>query len=179
MTTNVYFDVDGVINSFYQSKTVGWEGDWKVAKVLKYQIHWYTDLVEALNKLSKMEDVTFKWLTTWQDKAVSDLCPALGIEGTEWEVIFSEDKEDLFDLRRWWKLRAIQKDVELTNPDKIVWIDDDFKYERNAIAWAEEISDKILPISPFTDWGMTKEDVDDIVDFITNYQIPKETNDES
>src|SRR5213595_547392 len=168
MTTNIYIDVDGVINSFHQSKTAGWEGEWNLAKVIGYKIHWYTDLVEELNKLAAMENVTVKWLTTWQDKAVTDLCPALGIEGTDWEVLFCQEGGDLFDLRRWWKLTAIKEDVSKTNPDKIVWIDDDFKYERNAIEWAESISDKILPISPFTDWGMTKEDFDDIIEFINS-----------
>jgi hypothetical protein len=167
MTTNIYLDVDGVINSFHKSRTAGWEGDWNLAKVIGYKIHWYTDLVEELNKLSKMEGVTMKWLTTWQDKAVSELCPSLGIEGTDWEVLYADkEADDLFDIRNWWKLRAIRKDVASTEPDKIVWVDDDFKYERNAIEWAESISDKILPISPFTDWGMTKEDFSDIIEFV-------------
>jgi hypothetical protein len=165
--TIVYIDVDGVINSFHKSKTIGWEGEWQLAKVIGYKIHWYTDLVEELNKLAAMENVTVKWLTTWQDKAVTDLCPALGIEGTAWDVLYAADQEDLFDLSNgWWKLRAIMKDVAIHEPDKIVWIDDDFKYDREAIGWAEHISDKILPISPFTDWGMTKEDFDDIIGFI-------------
>ena len=168
--TIVYIDVDGVINSFHQSKTIGWEGEWKLAKVIGYKIHWYTDLVEELNKLSEMENVEVKWLTTWQDKAVTDLCPALGIEGTFWDVLYAADQEDLFDLSNgWWKLSAIMKDVAIHEPDKIVWIDDDFKYERNAIGWSEHLGpEKILPISPFTDWGMTKEDFSDIIEFINS-----------
>jgi len=166
--TIVYIDVDGVINSFHKSKTVGWEGEWQLAKVIGYKIHWYTDLVEELNKLAAMENVTVKWLTTWQDKAVTDLCPALGIEGTSWDVLYAADQEDLFDLSNgWWKLRAIIKDYTINQPDKIVWIDDDFKYEGNAMAWAEFMGPEIiLPISPFTDWGMTKEDFSDIIEFI-------------
>lgn len=167
MGTIIYLDVDGVINSFGKSETIGWTGTWNLKKVIGYKIHWYTDLVEELNKLAAMENVTVKWLTTWQDKAVTDLCPALGIEGTSWDVIYAEDQEDLFDLSNgWWKLRAIMKDVAIHDPDKIVWIDDDFKYEREAVGWAEHISEKILPISPFTHWGMTKEDFDDIIEFI-------------
>jgi hypothetical protein len=168
MTVNIYLDVDGVINSFHKSKAAGWAGDWKLAKVIGYKIHWYTDLVEELNKLSKMEGVNMVWLTTWQNQAVTDLCPALGIEGTEWRVLYAEDKHDLADLRNWWKLREIRKDIALTEPDKIIWIDDDFKYDREAIEWAESISDKILPICPFSDWGMTKEDFDDIIKFINS-----------
>jgi hypothetical protein len=167
MTTIVYIDVDGVINSFHQSKTVGWEGDWKWASVDGYIIHWYTDLIEELNKLNAMENVTVKWLTTWQDKAVIDLCPALGIEGTSWDVLYAADQEDLFNLQNgWWKLRAIIKDYTIHQPDKVVWIDDDFKYEGNAMEWANFMEGTVHPVSPFTDWGMTKEEFNGIIEFI-------------
>lgn len=170
MTTIVYIDVDGVINSFHRTKQSGWKGEWELATVIGYKIHWYTDLVEEINKLATMENVTVKWLTTWQDKAVTDLCPALGIEGTSWDVLYAADQEDLFDLSNgWWKLRAIMKDVAINDPEKIVWIDDDFKYERNAMEWTNHLgSEKIHPVSPFTDWGMTKEDFNGIIEFINN-----------
>ena len=162
---NVYIDVDGVINSFNRTSMAGWKEQWQLAEILGYQIHWYPDLIEELNKLSKREDVTFKWLTTWQNDAVEHLCPQLGIEGTEWEVLYAEDEDSLFDLRDWWKLRAIIKDVEKTAPDGVVWIDDDIKYEGKALQWVRQ--DNILAISPFTSWGMTKEDFSDIIDFIS------------
>lgn len=168
MKTIVYIDVDGVINSFHSShKGTGWEGAWELETVIGYKIHWYTDLVESINELSKREDVEFKWLTTWQDKAVTDLCPALGIEGQNWDVLYAADQEDLFDLSNgWWKLRAIIKDYSEHQPDKVVWIDDDFKYERNAIEWSDFMGDTVHAVSPFTDWGMTKEEFNGIIEFI-------------
>jgi len=167
--TIVYIDVDGVINSFNESRTLtGWEGEWKLAKVTKYHIHWYTDLVESINKLAAMENVTVKWLTTWQDKATTELCEPLGIEGRYWDVLYNEPHEGLFDRHSgWWKLNAIIKDVAIHTPDKIVWIDDDFKYERNAIEWATHVGN-VLPISPTMDFGMTKEDFNDIIEYISN-----------
>lgn len=170
MTAIVYIDVDGVINSFVESrKLAGWEGEWKLEVVSSYKIHWYSDLVDSLNKLATMEDVQVKWLTTWQDKAATELSPALGIEGQFWDVLYHDESEGdhLFSRHNgWWKLKAIIRDVATHNPDKIIWIDDDFKYELNAIEWAEHISDKILPVSPSTDIGMTKEDFSDIIEFI-------------
>lgn len=167
--TILYIDVDGVINSFHRTKTAGWKGDWNLAKVIGYKIHWYTELVEELNKLSKREDVEFKWLTTWQDQAVTDLCPALGIEGTGWEVLYAEEQEDLFDRSNgWWKLRAIIKDYTIHQPDKVVWIDDDFKYEGNAMAWANFMEETVYPVSPFTDWGMTREEFSGIIEYINS-----------
>jgi hypothetical protein len=167
--TIVYIDVDGVINAFHKSfKGTGWTGHWEMKKVIGYKIHWYTDLVESLNELAKREDVEVKWLTTWQDKAVTDLCPALGIEGQYWDVLYAEDQEDLFDLSNgWWKLRAIIKDYTIHQPDKVVWIDDDFKYEGNAIAWANFMEETVYPVSPFTDWGMTKEEFNGIIEYIS------------
>lgn len=167
--TIVYIDVDGVINSFNEYRqTTGWLGEWKKEKVGKYWIHWYTDLVEELNKLSKMENVEVKWLTTWQDKAASDLSPALGIEGQFWDVLYHDPSagEHLFYRHNgWWKLNAIIRDVAIHKPEKIVWIDDDFKEELIAIDWAEHVGN-VLPISPFMDAGMTKEDFSDIIEFI-------------
>src|SRR4030095_3077724 len=157
------------INSFQQSTKVGWEGEWKLAHVMGYQIHWYTDLVDSLNKLSKQENVEFKWLTTWQENAVSELCKPLGIEGTEWEVLFVPEGQELFDRMSWWKLHALKADVIKHRPDKVVWIDDDFRHARDALTWAEDQTiTNLLPISPFTDWGMTKEDFNDIIEFINS-----------
>jgi len=166
--TIVYIDVDGVINSFNESrKLTGWEGEWKVEKIIGYRIHWYTDLVESINKLATMEGVTVKWLTTWQDKAVTELCDPLGIEGKHWDVVYKDDRDHMFDRRGgWWKLRSIINDVAIHNPDKIVWIDDDFKYELQAIEWAEHVGN-VLPISPTMDFGMTREDFSDIIEYIS------------
>lgn len=165
--TIVYIDVDGVINSFHKAEKTGWTGEWKWASVNGYIIHWYTDLIDALHELDSRDDVEMKWLTTWQDDAVTQLSPALGIKGTEWEVMYVPEGEELFDRFSWWKLHAIKDDIAKHRPDKVVWIDDDFKYERNAIGWVEDNPEiNLLPISPFTDWGMTKEDFDDIIEFI-------------
>ena len=49
---NVYIDVDGVINSFNRTYMAGWKEQWQLAEILGYQIHWYPDLIEELNKLS-------------------------------------------------------------------------------------------------------------------------------
>ena len=167
--TIVYIDVDGVINSFRKSfEGTGWTGQWKLETIIGYKIHWYTELVDSINELSKREDVEFKWLTTWQDQAVTELCPVLGIEGQYWDVLRAEDQDDLFDLSNgWWKLRAIIKDYVTYSPDKVVWIDDDIKYEANACDWVFNM-DNVHAVSPFTDWGMTKEEFSGIIEFIDN-----------
>ena len=171
MTTIVYIDVDGVINSFKESrKLTGWQGEWRVDTVMGYKIHWYTDLVEELNKLAAMEDVQVKWLTTWQDKAVSELCPALGIEGKYWDVLYHDESEGdhLFSRNNgWWKLKAIIRDYTIHQPDKVVWIDDDFKYEGNAMEWAAFMEETVHAVSPDGDLGMTKEEFNDIIEFIS------------
>lgn len=168
--TTVYIDVDGVINSFIEDRKLsGWSGEWKKEKVMGYWIHWYTDLVDSLNKFDKMENVTVKWLTTWQDNAVTHLCEPLGINGKAWEVVYALDKSALYVTKvHWWKLKAMQKDIEETNPDKVVWIDDDISFERTACEWISDQGSKIHAISPFTDVGMTKEDFDGIIEYINS-----------
>lgn len=167
--TIVYIDVDGVINSFSESRKLsGWEGEWKLAKIIGYNIHWYTDLIESIHELDSRDDVEIKWLTTWQDKAVTELCEPLSLNGKHWDVLYSKPHEDLFGRREgWWKLSAIMKDIAIHNPDKVVWIDDDFKYEINAIEWAAHLGDKMHVVSPSMDIGMTKEDFSGILEFIS------------
>jgi hypothetical protein len=167
--TIVYIDVDGVINSFKEKrKLAGWEGNWKVATVNGYRIHWYTDLVDELNKLAKTENVTVKWLTTWQDQAAKDLSPALGIEGQYWDVVYKAPEDSMFNHSSgWWKLKAIINDQAIHNPDKVVWIDDEFKYDRTAIDWAS-YSDTIHAVSPDGYVGMTKDEFNGIIEFINS-----------
>jgi hypothetical protein len=167
MATNIYLDVDGVVNSLRKSKSAGWQGDYKLETINKYPIHWYTDLVDSINTFESFPDVKVKWLTTWQYDAPTKLSPVLGIADAEWEVLTVPEGQELFNQFSWWKLHALKADIIKDRPDKVVWIDDDLSYARDALTWIEdqEITN-LLPISPFTEWGMTKEEFDDIIEFI-------------
>ncbi|MDQ0678471.1 hypothetical protein QFZ30_001853 [Arthrobacter pascens] len=48
----------------------------------------------------------------------------------------------------WWKLRAIQDDLDTSRADALVWIDDQLRFEQEAQAWARILGPRILMVSP-------------------------------
>ena len=164
----VYLDVDGVINAVSNNPprvNTQWSGDWSKTEVLGFPILYSHELVQNLNELAEREDVTIKWLTTWQERAAQDLSPLIGIDGQDWEVMYGDINDHWFTTGRWWKLDAIREDIEKTSPDKVVWIDDDLGYDRNAQEWLRYRSD-IHVVSPIMQHGVTKKQFSGIIEFI-------------
>jgi len=128
-----------------------------------WPILWAPELISALNEIAAREDVTIKWLTTWEDDAAKILSPAIGINGQGWEVLHG-DQHAWGGKRGWWKLEAIRADVEATSPDKFVRIDDDLSMESEALEW---INNRAwgLAVSPFMREGLTREAVALISEF--------------
>lgn len=177
--TTIYIDVDGVINVLSKRpprSMTGWEGDWSREPVTTlggdtWPIHWSHELVDHLNALADREDVTIKWLTTWEHSAPRKLSPVVGINGENWEVL-----EKTYETKLgwhstplgWWKFDLIRYDIRVADVEKFVWIDDDLSYYREAALWSKDLEAKgtALAISPSTNLGMTKQDIDDIIEFI-------------
>lgn len=170
--TTIYLDVDGVLNSLSKNppkKMTGWEGDWNKVKVTisdgnSYPILWAEELIQALNDLDSREDVTFKWLTTWQDDAVSSLSPVIGL-GADWEVLHGDNVYHSF-TEDWWKLKAIREDIDKTQPERVVWIDDDITYDKKTWSFLQEKGDTLYSVAPVSTLGVTKKQINGILEFI-------------
>lgn len=178
--TFLIFDVDGVFNSLSgrpPKRMAGWLGDWAEQRVstlegASWRILWAKELVTAVNGLTALENVTPIWLTTWQDSAPAFIAPALHIEGAEdWEVLHAvgPDGMDLHSVHDWWKLDVLQDFMAQHPESNFVWIDDDIKYSTTAIKWMRETigADRGLMVSPSSYIGVTKQDIDDIMEFIS------------
>jgi hypothetical protein len=165
MKTTIYLDVDGVLNAVSKRtpslKISGWD-NWESKPVNGWPILFSPDMVAALNELAEDPDVTFKWLTTWEDDAAKVMSPAIGINGQDWEVLHG-DQHAWGGKRGWWKLEAIRDDA-LVDGGRFVWIDDDISAEREAIAWVQG-RDDVLAISPSTMQGLTRDDLASIKSF--------------
>jgi len=166
MSTTIYLDVDGVLNAITSrppsEKLTGWT-QWDARRVNSWPIMFSTELIAALNELAARPDVSFKWLTTWQAAAATQLSPALELEGQEWEAL--EGDLHRWGGRDWWKLRAIRDDATPKEGERFVWIDDDISGERPAIEWAQSRPD-VLAISPSQALGLTRDDLDSLTAFI-------------
>ncbi|GAC1484073.1 MAG: hypothetical protein NVS1B16_13600 [Pseudarthrobacter sp.] len=66
----------------------------------------------------------------------------------------------------WWKLGALQEDLATTTPKRIVWIDDQIRYERDAQDWARFLGARILAISPDPRRGISPDELAAICAFI-------------
>lgn len=164
---NIYLDVDGVLNAYSKNPprtNTQWSGTWGHQMITGFPILWSFELIEEINALAKRDGIEVKWLTTWQDSAASELSPVLGLNGEEWSFFETEDEDDLVN---WWKLAAIKKDIEESSPDKVVWIDDDIPFEKNAVQWSQSLDIPILTVSPNSNHGLTKKQWNGIIDFVS------------
>lgn len=160
---NIYWDVDGCINAFSAKppkQNTFWKGEWDSAKIEGLPILWSKELVAEINKLDEREDVNSIWLTDWMEMAPNLLVPETGIKGADWKVLTG----DVHDYP-WWKLAALQSSIEETQPDKIVWIDDNLKYSKEVRVWLEE-NPQVHTVIPQSNHGVTKKQISGIIEFI-------------
>lgn len=169
----VYIDVDGVINSLGIApfkELSGWHGDWSEAPVEDLRILWSRELIEALNRLSALEHVIFKWVTTWEEdtRILPDL---MGLNSQGWDVIKAFSKADHHSRANgWWKFQAIQRDFVAEQPAKIVWIDDELVKDLGSRIWIEALNDigQGFGISPEGHVGLTRADMEQLEAMISN-----------
>jgi hypothetical protein len=153
VNTTIYLDVDGVLNavSMRVPTSTGWPG-YEAKRVNGYRIMYAPAVVDRINRLAERDDVTIKWLTTWEHDAAQILSPQIGLNGQGWEVLTG--CQDAHSGRDWWKLQAIDADVAAHPEDGFVWLDDDIAAEPDAVEWARRRNNGIW-ISPRMREGLT------------------------
>src|SRR6478736_6489593 len=150
---SVYLDVDGVLCPFGAAGSTDWGTAWRSADAGLLAVSYAVELVKALNELAGRPDLRFVWLTSWEDMAPEFLCPAIGLAGQAWPVLAGDG---LGGGDGWWKLQAIQQDLETSAPDRAVWIDDQLDFERAARQWAAFFGARFLLISPDPRRGLSR-----------------------
>lgn len=173
MTVRIYNDFDGVYNAlskgFPKTNTQwqNWNQDILTVNEKRYPVIWANDLITEIKAIYELENVTPVWLTTWQKHVNCCVAPVLGM-GKDWENLLIEDELAIEDLKRWWKLDLIQADIKKHQPDKIIWLDDDIRYDPDAITWLATFeNNQILAISPNSYHGLTRNHIRDIINFIS------------
>jgi hypothetical protein len=161
----VYLDVDGVVCPFGATGITPWGSGWRFANAGVLEVAYAGHLVDGLNQLSRVPGVRFVWLTSWEDMAADYLCPAIGLAGGHWPCLTAEGGGT---GEGWWKLAALQEDLSVNTPDGIVWIDDQLRYELEALAWAEFLGPRILTVSPDPRRGISPAELNAVSGFVTN-----------
>jgi HAD domain in Swiss Army Knife RNA repair proteins len=160
---SLYLDVDGVICPFGATGTTDWGSPWSCSAAGLLEVSYAAEVVEALNQLAGRPGLRCVWLTSWEGMATEFLCPAIGLAGQDWPVLASDG---LGSGERWWKLQAIQHDLETIRPDRAVWIDDQLDFEREAHAWAAFLKARLLLISPHPRRGLSRAELESVRAFL-------------
>lgn len=160
---SLYLDVDGVVSPFGPLGRTGWGSKWRLADAGMLEVAYAPELVDELNTLSTNPDVRFVWLTSWEDLAPRYLCPAIGLRGEAWPVLSSEGWDR---SQEWWKLDALQRDLEESGTERFVWVDDQLDYEAQARSWAEFLRGRVLWISPDPRRGLCPDHIQAIKEFL-------------
>jgi hypothetical protein len=161
----LYLDVDGVVCPFGASGKTPWGSGWSLANAGMLEVAFAGELVDGLNRLARLPGLRCVWLTSWEDMAPQYLCPAIGLAGGRWWSWLTAAGAGSGD--GWWKLTALQEDLDTSPPDGIVWIDDQLRYEREAQAWAAFLGARILVISPDPRVGISPAELEAVTAFAT------------
>lgn len=159
----LYLDVDGVVCPFGPEGRNGWGTAWRRADAGLLPVAYASELVAGLNTLAAAAELRCVWLTSWEELAPQYLCPAIGLEGGRWPHLTSEGAGS---GAGWWKLHAIQDDVERTAPDAVAWVDDQLAYEAEAQAWARIMGHRLLAVSPDPRRGISPAELEAVGSFL-------------
>ncbi|HJV98549.1 MAG TPA: HAD domain-containing protein [Arthrobacter sp.] len=160
----VYMDVDGVICPFGPAGRSEWGTEWCHADAGLLPVAYAQELVDGLNALAEAQDVRFVWLTSWEEMAPEYLCPAIGLDGARWPYLTAGGGNT---GEGWWKLAALQADLERGNRKRVVWIDDQLRFEREAQRWARFLGARILLVSPDPRTGISPTELDSVGAFVS------------
>jgi len=159
----LYLDVDGVVCPFGPEGTTGWGSAWQRADAGLLPVAFAAELVAGLNSLARTPGLRCVWLTSWEELAPQYLCPAVGLAGSDWPYLAADGAAG---GAGWWKLRAIQEDVENTAPDVVAWVDDQLAFEAEAQLWTRFLGRRVLTVSPHPRRGITPAELDRIHSFL-------------
>ncbi|HEY8753250.1 MAG TPA: HAD domain-containing protein [Arthrobacter sp.] len=160
----LYLDVDGVVCPFGAKGQTPWGSGWKLANAGMLEVAYAGQLVDGLNRLSRQSGVRFVWLTSWEEMAAEYLCPAIGLAGGDWACLTGEGGGT---GENWWKLAALQADLLANTPDAVVWVDDQLRYEEEALKWAGFLGPRILTVSPDPRRGISPVELAAVIAFVT------------
>ena len=163
MGRTLYLDVDGVVCPFGPEGTTGWGSAWQRADAGLLPVAFAAELVAGLNSLARTPGLRCVWLTSWEELAPQYLCPAVGLAGSDWPYLAADGAAG---GAGWWKLRAIQEDVENTAPDVVAWVDDQLAFEAEAQLWTRFLGRRVLTVSPHPRRGITPAELDRIRSFL-------------
>lgn len=161
-TPLLLLDVDGVLNAVCGAQPPDTWPHWKHGEAqgnnVWWPITWAPAVVSTLTELASDGLVEIQWLTTWADQANESLRELLG---------FPEPFKVAGAPRYggpWWKFDVVGE-MDLGHR-KLIWCDDNLRWEAGATRWTKERVAPTLAISPDTKVGLTPQHLEGILEFV-------------
>lgn len=146
MRTNLYLDIDGVLNAATAKLTLS--KAWPDFTCMTPYTLTSPSMVEQLNATIRHHNIDVFWCTTWEREAAA-FGKRIGLVGAEdWPWLPTADRDG-----KWGKFVSVREHRNATNPDAAIWIDDDLADEHEASLWAARHG--VLALAPTLAHGIT------------------------
>lgn len=166
-TTTLFLDFDNVVSSdalFPPRTETGWLGEWTRMVLDGMTIMFSHELIAEITRLSERDDLNIIWVTDWEE-GTEDISRITGLPVFPF---LGMREDDMYTVDPWWKLRYIQEAWEAIG-SRIIWLDDNIPGNTQAREWVkqERAGERLFVIAPVNNWGLTREHISQIEDFLT------------
>lgn len=126
-----FLDIDGVINvpppyshdtGNNPKKRYATHPAWTKLMIDVYPIMYAHRVVDFINRVNRTGLIHVEWLTTWNQSAVTEFAPAVGLD--TFPVAGSKGSEFLYPVEKWWKYMAVEA---VAGERNFIWTDDDLR----------------------------------------------------
>lgn len=161
-------DVDGVLNAAADPPSPLVWPDWSRVTARAQGVDWPIWFSPSVTRfIRQVHDggvAEVRWLTTWENDANAELAqrldlPSCAVAGIADPCACGDDR-----CRGWWKWCAARAVVAAEPGRRMIWTDDDLRYEPAAMRWAE--SHGVLALAPDASTGLSPSDLKTIVAYL-------------
>lgn len=126
-----FLDIDGVINVPPPYSDNGPDNneiqyathpEWTKVMIGVYPIMYAHRVVDFINRMHRSGLIRVEWLTSWNQTAVTDFAPAVGLD--VFPVADSKGSEFIYPVENWWKYKAVEA---VAGSRDFIWTDDDLR----------------------------------------------------
>lgn len=166
----LFLDVDGVLNAFAPTRAHSVHrlgGTWVKGEFRPYTIKFDNDARAMVEALTEHFDVV--WATMWNEKANTEIVPALGVgpfpvmladHNKGWDTALSLGTEQWNIHRLWYAKTPLLPEYAAGRP--FAWLDDD--HSRSDRVWlAEQVEQPFLLVQTEPYAGVSWDDVNDLI----------------
>lgn len=168
-----FLDIDGVINvpgpfsnegGDNHDKLYATHPEWTNLMIGVYPIMYAHRVVEFINRVHRSGLVQVQWLTSWNQTAVTEFAPAVGLD--TFPVAGAKGSEFIYPVEKWWKYKTVEA---VAGERNFIWTDDDLRagFMDKLVRKNHDAGFKSLIIAPHQSRGLNNLHLKSIEEFAT------------